>query len=134
MNYNAFLTLGKELINNDPVTEVKVRTSISRGYNYAFHHVRENCRNHPDSSFNNGKGDHQEAIEFLKRIEQGGLASLLLSLTDKRNNAEYGLKLTFNKENAIDYIDDTEDFVGRFESEKTNILKRRVKQKNIRRS
>jgi uncharacterized protein (UPF0332 family) len=133
MNYNAFLTLGKELIENEPVTEVKIRTSISRGYNYAFHHVRENCRSHPDSHFNNGKGDHREAIEFLKRIEQGTLASHLLSLTDKRNNAEYDLKLNYKKEKAIEYIDDAEDFVGRFDRDKINILKRKIKQKKIRR-
>ena len=133
MNYNNFLTFGKELIKSEPISEVKIRTSISRGYNYAFHHVRENCRGHPDSDFKDGKGDHHEAIEFLKSIEQGRLASALNDLTDKRNKAEYDLKLSFNKKNAIEYIDDSEDFVERFNLEKENIIKRRAKQKFRRR-
>jgi len=127
MNYNKFLIFGKELIDGESVSEIKIRTSISRGYNYVFHHVRENCRNHPDSNFNNGRGDHQEAIHFLKRLEEGRLASTLNSLTDKRNNAEYELKPTFNKTNAEDYIDDVEDFIKKFNKE--NIKKRRVKKK-----
>lgn len=100
MNYRNFLVLGKELIEYEPISEVKIRTSISRGYNYVFHHVRENCRSHSESHFKDGRGDHKEAIKFLERIEQGRLASALTSLTDKRNHAEYDLKLSFNKTKA----------------------------------
>ena len=129
MKYNDFLIFGKELIKSKPSSEIKFRTSMSRGYNYVFHHVRENCRNHPDSEFNNGKGDHHEAVSFLKRIEQSRLASALNLLTEKRNCAEYDLKLVFKKTNAEDYIDDAEDFLNRFEKEKTNIIRRREKSK-----
>jgi len=131
MNLKEFYNLGKELIQGENVSEVKIRTSIGRIYNYVFHYVRENCREHPDSRFRNGKGDHQEAVEFLKRIEERRLASILTSLTDQRNNAEYDLKLSFTIQKAEDYIDDADDFIDRFNNR--NITKRRAKQKKLRR-
>jgi len=131
MNLKDFYDLGKELLQGENVPEVKIRTSIGRIYNYVFHYVRENCRKHPDSKFRNGKGDHQEAVKFLERIEERRLASTLLSLTEQRNNAEYDLKLSFTIQKAKDYIDDADDFINRFNNR--NIIKRRAKQKKLKR-
>jgi len=127
INYNKFFQLANELILNKTIEEVKIRTSISRAYVYAFHYVRENYRNHPDSNFKNGTGDHDEAIQFLKRLKEGRLASTLLSLTARRNNAEYDLPLDYKrKQKAEDYIDDVKDFIQKMECEKTTLKKRRV--------
>ena len=127
MNFHDFLKFGKELIQEKDIPEVKIRTSVSRVYNYVFHYIRENYREHPDSDFTNGKGDHQEAIGFLKRLEERRLASALEALTNKRNNVEYTLKLSFTKGYAIDYIDDAEDFVIRIDKE--HLKSRRVKER-----
>jgi len=127
MNFRNFLGLGKELIEGENIPEVKIRTSMGRVYNYVFHYMRENHRGHPDSNFGNGKGDHSEAINFLKRLEERRLASTLHSLTHKRNRAEYDLNLSFKKQNAIDYIEDAEDFVKKMDS--GNVKTRRVKAK-----
>ncbi len=128
MNYNEYLFFSKKLIQDENNPEVNIRTSISRAYNYVFLHVREKHRNHPDSNFRNGRGDHKEAVEFLKRLEYSRLASTLFSLTDRRNLAEYDLKVDFKKVKALEYIDDAQDFIKKIDNE--NIKKRRVKKKN----
>lgn len=127
MNYHNYLVFSKELIKEEKAPEVNIRTSISRAYNYAFLHVREKHRNHPDSYFRNGRGDHKEAIAFLKRLEYSRLASALFSLTDRRNLAEYDLKQVYKKQKALDYIDDTKDFIKKINGE--DIKNRRVKKK-----
>lgn len=77
--------------------EIAFRNVISRKYYHAFHLVRENGDSDPDSNFTQTGHDHKEAPSFLKKKGQKQLANLLMRMRIARNNADYELDKTIDK-------------------------------------
>ena len=97
-----FFTHSRKLANKSEDKEIARRSSISKGYYYAFHYVRENGKTHPITShFRHGGGDHGEAVDFLDRMGEKKLSRELSDLQEWRENADYELGDPIGK-NALD--------------------------------
>lgn len=107
-----FLKLAEKLVSDLNNEEIVYRTAISRAYYYAFHFVRENCGTHPDAMFRYDHTDHQEAVNFFMRVGRRDLASIMRSLRNRRNHADYELTRTITKDQAEEFINDVRDFIA----------------------
>lgn len=101
INPKDFFSYSRKLANNSKDREIARRSSISKGYYYAFHYVRENGKTHPTTDyFRDGGGDHTEVVEFLERMGEKKLSKELSSLQEWRENADYKLTHPIGK-NAL---------------------------------
>jgi uncharacterized protein (UPF0332 family) len=114
-----FLRLAESLLDFGD-EEVIYRTAISRCYYYAFHFVRENYGTHPYANFRYDYTDHEEIIEFFRRVRRRDLASQILSFRNKRNIADYELSRSVKYDQAKEFIDDVKYFISELKS--SNLL------------
>jgi len=114
-----FLKLAERLLkldNKEINKEIIYRAVISRAYYYAFHFVRENYHTHPDANFKYDHTDHEEVVNFFRRIGRTDLASIMGSLRKRRNRADYELWHNISYDQAKEYIDDVKSFIADLKS------------------
>lgn len=104
-----FATCADQLTSNGS-DEISRRSAISRRYYYIFHKVREENDNHADSRFSYRGGDHQEAVDFLKRIGYNNLADGYHDIRVKRNEADYDISNSIGQFEYQMFLADLEDF------------------------
>ena len=115
MNYDEFLNCAKQFFQGKS-GEIDLRNSASRAYYYLFHKIRETFRGHPKADFKNGKGDHEEALKFLLRINQPTLADRFHECLTRRQNADYGINDPFAEICADEQLKEVQSIASHLES------------------
>lgn len=90
--------------------EISRRAVISRKYYYIFHKIREENESHPESEFTYRGQDHQEASNFLERLELKQLSDILDDLRNERNKADYDIDDPLGEFEYQMFQADLEDF------------------------
>ena len=94
--------------------EISRRCAISRGYYYAFHHVRQAGSSHPKGNFSNGYDAHKKAKQFCRQIGDRSLANQLNELHRRRKQADYDLDDDIDEIDVETFRIDLDNFLNDF--------------------
>lgn len=103
----------KRIFNNYD-DEISRRCAISRGYYYAFHHVRQVGHKHPKGNFSNNHNTHKKAKQFCRRIGDSDLADQLNELHHRRKQADYDIEDDIEKIDVETFRMDLDAFLNDF--------------------
>lgn len=103
-----------ERLFSDYDDEMSRRCAISRGYYYAFHHVRQVGHNHPKGNFSDGYDTHKKAKQFCRQIGDSRLADQLNDLHRRRKQADYDIEDEVEKIDVETFRLDLENFMNDF--------------------
>ncbi|MDA2918593.1 HEPN domain-containing protein [Desulfobacterota bacterium AH_259_B03_O07] len=105
ISHKSFLEVAEKLLENGTSDDSAfLRSSISRAYYFAFHHVREKLKNNSRIGSTYEKTDnvehHRINVESLYKLNHSDIADRLGNLRRMRNNADYELDRDLNRSTA----------------------------------
>jgi len=94
---------------------ILVRNCISRSYYYIFHKSRTKFKNDSRTNFSTypNSEQHREIVNFFHNINHHDIANKIKRFRQKRNDADYELEMSFNKNDANSWIKTAKQLNGR---------------------